>query len=114
MWNKAPTCGYCLLWAVILIQMTKILNTWKSTPERKEYYELNDPIYKNGDWTAFSQWNGSIIYAYKNVAINNLTGLNTEHIDRLANNQRPDGEFNQNHFLFDRAMENREVGLSLL
>ncbi len=95
-------------------QKTKILNTWKSTPDQKEYYFLGDPIYKNGDYTAYSQFNGSVVYAYKNVAINNLTGLNKEHIDRLANNQRPEGEFNHNHFLFDRALENRQIGLSLL
>ena len=94
--------------------MTKILNTWKSTADKKEYYELNEPVYKNGDWAAYHQWDGSIIYSYKNVAVNNLTVLNKEHIDRLANNQRPDGEFNHNHFLFDRALANREVGLSLL
>ena len=103
-----------MLWAVILTQMTKILNTWKSTLNKKEYYELNEPIYKNGDWAVYHQFKDSYIYTYKNVAVNNLAGLNKEHIDRLANNQRPDGEFNHNHFLFDRAMENREVGLSLL
>lgn len=94
--------------------MTKILNTWKSTPDKKEYYELNEAIYKNGDWAVYEQWKGSFIYAYKNVAVNNLTGANKEYIDRLANNQRPDGKYNHNHFIFDRAMENREVGLSLL
>ena len=96
------------------IKMTKILNTWKSTPYKKEYYELNEPIYQNGDWTAFSHCDGSVIYAYKNVAVNNLIRLNKEHIDRLANNKRPGGEFNHNIFIFDRAMENCEVGLSLL
>ena len=94
--------------------MVKILNTWKSTPDKKEYYELDEPIYKNGDWAAYSQWKGSFIYSYKNVAVNNLTVLDKEHINRLANNQRPDGKFNHNHFIFDRAMENRELGLSLL
>ena len=94
--------------------MTKILNTWKSTSEKKEYYELNEPIYKNGDWSAYSQCKDSVIYAYKNVAVNNLVVLNKEHIDSLANNQRPNGEFNHNHFLFDGAMKNREMGLSLL
>ena len=93
--------------------MTKILNTWKSTPEKKEYYELDEPIYKNGDWAAYSQCKGSVIYAYKNVAVNNLTGLSKEYLDSLANNQRPDGKFNHNHFIFDRAMKSREVGLSL-
>ena len=33
--------------------MVKILNTWKSTPDKKEYYELNEPIYQNGDWAVF-------------------------------------------------------------
>ena len=94
--------------------MTKILNTWKSTPDKKEYYDLNNPIYKNGDWAAYSQCKGSVIYAYKNVAVNNLTGFNKEHIDRLANNQIPDGEFNRDRFIFDRAIESLKIGLSLL
>ncbi len=94
--------------------MIKILNTWKSTPDKKEYYELSNEIYRNGDYAAYWHWNSSVIYTYKNVAISNLTGMVKEHIDRLANNQRPTGEFTYNHFLFDRALENREIGLSLL
>ena len=93
--------------------MKKILNTWQSKPEKKIYYEVNDPIYKNGDWAAYSQRNGSVIYAYKNISVNNLGGLNKDHIDRLANNQRPSGEYNQTHFLFDRAMENLKVGMGI-
>lgn len=94
--------------------MTKILNTWKSTTDKKEYYELNKPIYTNGDWAIYRQFRDSFIYTYKNIAVNNLVGLNKEHIDRLANKQRPEGEYTSNHFIFDRAMENRIVGLSLL
>ena len=94
--------------------MATILNTWKSTPDKNEYYELNKPIYENGYWAAYTQWDGSVIYTYKNVSVNNMKALNKEHIDRLANNQRPTGEYSTDHFLFDRAIENREVGLSLL
>jgi len=95
--------------------MTKILNTWRSgRAEKKEYYELNEPIYTNGDWAIYHQWHESYIYTYKNVAVNNLAGLNKDHLDALAKNQRPDGEYSPKHFLFDMAMENRAIGLSLL
>lgn len=96
--------------------MITILNTWQSRPNKRVYYEFapNSEIYRNGDYAAYPHWNGSIIYTFKNIAINNLGGLNKEHIDRLANNQRPTGEFNNNHFLFDRAIENKNAGLSLL
>lgn len=92
--------------------MTKILNTWKSTTDKKEYYELNKPIYTNGDWAVYRQFKDSFIYTFKNIAVNNLVGLNKEHIDRLANNQRPAG--GSDRFIFDRAMEILAVGLSLL
>lgn len=93
---------------------TKILNTWKSTRDNMTYYELGATIYKKGDWAAYSQWTGSIIYAYKDIAVSNLGGLNKEHIDRLASNQRPGGENDNSQFLFDRAIANRDYGLILL
>ena len=90
----------------------QILNPWKSTPENKEYYELNEPIYTNGDWSAYSHFYGSVIVAYKNIAVNNLIRLDKGHIDRLATNQRPACGYPL--FLFDRSMEIRDFGLSLL
>lgn len=93
--------------------MKQILNTWVSSTSKKVYYYVDEPLYTNGDWSVYSLGR-SFIYAYKNVAVNELAGLNTDHVDRLAIGQRPDGEYNHHHFIFDRAMQNREVGLSLL
>jgi hypothetical protein len=94
--------------------MNKILNTWKSTPEKKVFYEVGEPIYTNGDWSAYSSIQGGVLYAYKNIAINNLTGLNKEHIDRLANRKRPQGGYSPSHFIFNRAQESLKAGLALI
>ena len=94
--------------------MTKILNTWTSTPKKKQYYELGEEIYRNGDYAVYCEMRNSYIYSFKNVAINNLGGFNKDHVDRLATNNRPEGKYDQRHFLFDRAMESKEKGLALL
>lgn len=94
--------------------MTQILNTWASTMDKKVFYTLGAPVYTNGDFSAYAHFNGSFIYTYKNVALNNLVALNQEHVDRLANNQRPVGPYGPEHFLFDRAMQNLTLGMSLL
>ena len=96
--------------------MIQIVNTWKSEKGNLKYYELEDKtlIEKNGDYAAYSQFVGSVIYTFKNVAINNLTNFNKEHFNRLVNNDRPTGKYTPSHFLFDRAMDNKSAGLALL
>lgn len=97
--------------------MAQILNTWKSEKGKLEYYDIDDKklIAKNGDYAAYSQWNGSVIYTYKNnIAVNNLTGYDKAHLNRLANGERPDGKYSPRHFVFDRAMESKQKGLALL
>jgi len=92
-----------------------IVNTWKSEKGKLKYYELEEKtlIEKSGDYAAYSQWNGSVIYTYKNIAINTLTKFNKEHFDRIVKNERPKGEYTPSHFLFDRAIENKNVGIGL-
>jgi hypothetical protein len=82
----------------------KILNVWDSSEQQKNYYSVGEPIYSNGDWHIYNHWVG-YLYAYKDIAVNLLEGLNKDHLDRLANNNRPDGEYSPQHFLYDRAME---------
>jgi hypothetical protein len=96
--------------------MIQIINTWESEKGKLKYYELEERtlIEKNGDYAAYSQWNGSVIYTYKNIAINNLTNFNKEHFDRIVKNERPKGDYTPSHFLFDRAIQNKNVGLGLL
>ena len=96
--------------------MIQIINTWESEKGKLKYYELEERtlIEKNGDYAAYSQWNGSVIYTYKNIAINNLTNFNKEHFDRIVKNERQKGDYTPSHFLFDRAIQNKNVGLGLL
>ncbi len=79
----------------------KFLNPWRSNVKDKYYYDLDNErlAYKNGDYAVYRN-GGSHLYTYKNIAINELVGLNKQHIDNLATNKRPD---DGNQFAFDRA-----------
>lgn len=90
--------------------MTKILNTWRYLYDRERYYEVSEELYRNGDYAAY-RLNDSVLYTYKNIAINNLVALNKEHIDALAREEKPCG---YGGFVYERAMENKAIGLSVL
>ena len=92
----------------------EILNTWTSTTEKKKFYTVGNPIYKKGDFAIYKLNSLGYLYAFKNIAINNLVGLNTEHLDRLATKKRPEGKYNANHFLFDQSLKSLERGLKLI
>ena len=93
------------------MENAQILNVWNSTDIKRVYYTLYDakPVYKNGDYAIYHQFNDCYLYTYKNVAINQLAGLNKAHLDSLASHRRP-----KNGFLFDRAIENKEKAIELL
>ena len=91
--------------------MNRILNTWTSKPERKNYIEVGDPIYQKGDYRIFRQSSEVWLYTYKDVAINQLAGLNKELIDTLASGKIITKY--RKKFLFDRAIESKEKGLKL-
>ncbi len=77
------------------------LNPWRSNVKDKYYYNLDAErcAYKNGDFAVY-RTGVSHIYTYKNIAINELVGLNKQHVDNLAADVRPD---DKNQFAFDRA-----------
>ncbi len=92
----------------------RILNKLKSDKKQKFFYELNKPLYINGDYAIYKEFNKSYIYTFKNIAINNLAGLNKKHIDNLVNGERPEGKFTSEHLLFDLALKSKEKGLALI
>lgn len=89
--------------------MAQILNTWRSSQTKKVYYDLGEPIYTNGDWSIYPQFASAYIYAYKDIAVNCLCGINKPHLDALSANARPDNA----GWLFDRALENLTIGQNL-
>ncbi len=80
----------------------KALNVWSSTPDKLVYYNLGEPIYKNGDFAVYKEFEKSYLYTYKDVAVNNLGAANKDYDDALAADQRPEGVAG---YLFDRAKE---------
>lgn len=80
------------------------LNVWSSTKDHVKYYGLgvDAKVFEIADYAIYRQFGNSYIYTYKNIAINNLAGLNKEHLKSLANGVRPTKE--PDCFLYDRAL----------
>lgn len=92
--------------------MIEILNTWNSKPLKRVYYTVNesDLKYTNGDYKIYHQFKDCYLYTFKNIAINQLAGLNKEHLDNLAKGiDQP-----ENNFLYHRALETKQKGIELL
>jgi hypothetical protein len=87
----------------------QFLNPWTSNKIDKHYFNETHLVYINGYYKIFRQHPNCYLYTYKNVAINQLAGLNKAHLDSLANHRRP-----ENGFLFDRAIKNKEKAIELL
>lgn len=79
----------------------EILNPWNSTKLKKAYYNEGSPIYSNGEYKIYRQSQSVYLYAFKNMAFNQLAGLNKEHLDNVASRTVP-----ENDFLYNRALEN--------
>lgn len=96
--------------------MIQILNPWKSTAAKLEYYNIEEKrlIAKSGDYAAYHQFENSVIYTYKNIAINNLVKFNKLHFDRLADERFPEGNYTATHFLYNIAMQSKKDGIALL
>lgn len=92
----------------------KILNTWTSNALKAKYYDENNLVYENGDYRIFKQWNESFIYSFKNIAFNNLAGLNKPHLDRVAKRERPEGKYGPDTFLYDSAVRAIGIGTTYL
>src|SRR6056297_448253 len=66
--------------------MTKILNTWQSGPA---LYEVENPIYANGDFAIYKQHDGCYLHTYKDVAIKQLVKPNKMVILHIINGTKP-------------------------
>jgi len=61
----------------------KIINPWKSRDCNHDY-EVGKPIYAYGDYAIYKQYDRCYLYAYKNMAFNQLAGINKEHLRKVA------------------------------
>jgi hypothetical protein len=68
-------------------KMTKILNTWQSGPA---LYEVEQPIYVNGDFAIYKQFEKCYLHTYKDVAIKQLVKPNKMLILHIINGTKPD------------------------
>ena len=91
----------------------KLLNIWRTTATKREYYNEGNLVYQNGEYRIFKQFNESFIYSFKDIAFNNLAGLNKPHLDRVARRERPIGDYSPQTFMYDRAIENLDAGLKM-
>lgn len=82
----------------------EIINPWASNKIRIQYFAVGKPIYQLGDYAIYQQNFSCWLYTFKNMAINQLAGVNKDHVSALFNDQRPTN--NQQAFLFDRAKSN--------
>lgn len=90
----------------------RVLNIWTSDKKRLNYiYYLGKPVYTNGEYAIYN-CNTYHLYTYKNIGINQLVGLNIEHLDNVANGNKvtlyPDKLF------YDRAIEAIKKGKDIL
>ena len=97
----------------------KILNVWQSSKGDLKYFEIkNKPVFRLGDYAIYTQFYNCYLHTYKNISINQLCGINKEHLTNLLNNTRPtttkDDKNNVKGFLFDRAKETLKKGLELI
>lgn len=69
----------------------QIINTWGE----KKPYTVEKPIYVNGEYAIYKQFDKCYLYTYKNVAIGQLAGVNKAIIDALAIGERPTNPFSR-------------------
>jgi len=66
-----------------------ITNPWKEN----EYFEVENPIYQNGDFRIFKQFDKCYLHTFKNMAFNQLMKPNKEliqhHIDQIRPKEKP-------------------------
>lgn len=90
----------------------KILNTWTSKKYKLQYFEEENIVFEIGKFKIFKQNLGCYLYTFENVAINQLAGLNKEHLLNLFNDKEPENK--QMKFLFHRAKDNLKTALELI
>lgn len=86
----------------------KILNTWKSDEQIKEYFEEENCVFEHGDYRIFKQFEKSYLHTYKNIAFSCLAAANEGHLMSVV--KRSGAGF----WLYDRAIETLNKGLKLI
>lgn len=94
--------------------MPQILNPWRSSADKLEYYNLDKELYRNSDYAAYREFSNSVIYTFQNIAVSNLVGFKKDLVDLLASEVRPTHKFNSETFFFDNAMTHKQTGLNLI
>lgn len=89
--------------------MKQILNTWMSKPDAIIYYKVDNPVFSIGNWSIYKLYEGCYLYTFENISVNQLAGLNKDHLKALANDTKP-----TNDFLFNRAKKALKIGFELL
>ena len=87
----------------------EILNPWRSTSIKRFWFTEVNPIYSNGDYNIYRQSQNCYLYTYKNMAFNQLAGLNKQHLNNVANRTG-----NETDFLYNRALDNLKTCKQLL
>jgi len=90
----------------------EILNTWTSKKHKLEYFHVGNIVFEIGKFRIFRQNENSYLYTFENVAINQLAGLNKEHLIALHEDKKPIEP--QRSFLFERAKDNLKKALELI
>lgn len=88
----------------------KILNPWSPKKDYKSFFYESSPIYTNGEYSIFKQFDKCYLYTFQDIAINQLGGLNKLYLDAIAQRKRPENI--QEGFLYDRAIqiiENKKI-----
>lgn len=85
--------------------MATIINPWKS-PHYGSHtdYTVGNAVYQYGDYAIYHLFGKNYLYVYKNMAFNELAGLNRDHLIRVADRKRPP-DYDGDTFLYDRAIE---------
>ena len=90
--------------------MENILNTWNSTKDKKVWYQVDKPVYVNGDCRVFKQLDECYLYTFKNVAIAQLVCLSIPIVEHLVNGTTDE----KRRFKMEAIRLNLKNGLSLL
>ena len=93
--------------------MKRIINTWYRPMQGNQYFNVDEPIFKLGNYRIFEQTKECYLHTFNDVAITQLVKPNKELIKQLINNTRPSGKYTSAHFIYDRAVENKRKGLKI-
>lgn len=92
----------------------RILNTWGSTQRKHIYFNVESKaIYRKGDYAIYKLGNQDYLYAYKNLAVAERTGVSKLLIKALATGSKFTGD-GLMYYEIQRAIESKQLGLQLL